>query len=243
MTFSTVDFNIDQMKRKKFDQTGRSRVSSIAVVLCLFSLMALPVIGQEKTGQEKTGSLKGKLTDEKGKPIAGAVVRLTNTRDRSVKETQTDASGSFSIDLQPDEYLVGFQAEGYQEASLQALQQVEAGKETRVKPVILPKASHSSLVRGSVFNLSGQTLAGVKVTIERIPTDEEQKDGKHIKSHTRDYLTNAHGEFAFRLPAQPARYRVTAAARGFKSDTKVVDVNGSEAVPVALTLLPRKDKG
>jgi len=234
-----VDNNVFKSSRRPFTAVAAKRILESALVVAF--LLALVTLCA--AGEQKTGTLKGKIVDEKGKAIAGCTVKLTNTRDRSVKEVETDSSGNFSIELPPDEYLVSFEHEGFQEASLQALQQVEEGKESHVKTITLPKATHSSLVRGSVFNLNGQTLAGVKVTITRIPTDEEEKAGKHVKNHTKDYITNAHGEFAFRLPAEAARYRVTAAARGFKSDAKVVDVNGSEAVPVALTLLPQKNKG
>lgn len=209
----------------------------IGAVLCAVCLAGLAA------GQGKTGIIKGKLTDEKGKGIPDAIVRFTDTRDRSVKETKTDDSGNFSMELPPDEYLVGFEADGFQEASLQALQQVEEGKETRVRTVVLPKVSHTSLVRGSVFNLNGQTLSGVRVVIQRIPNDEEAKEGKKVKARTKEYVTNQRGEFAFRLPTEPARYKVSASAPGFKTDSKVVDVSGSEAVPVALTLLPRKMGG
>jgi hypothetical protein len=223
--------------------TALKLVTNIAIrqplraVLCIICLVVLAL------GQGKTGTIKGRLTDEKGKGIPDATVRFTNTRDRSVKEAKTDESGNFSMELSPDEYLVGFEANGFQEASLQALQQVEEGKETRVRTVVLPKVSHTSLVRGSVFNLNGQTLSGVRVTIQRIPNDEETKEGKKVKARTKEYVTNQRGEFAFRLPTEPARYRVSASAAGFKSDSKVVDVSGSEAVPVALTLLPRKMGG
>jgi hypothetical protein len=250
LTFQRPHPRIDGMKSKKlggksgggsvlFGRGGIFQITKLAGAgLCLF-WMALVCTA----GQQKTGTLKGKTVDEKGKAIPGCTIRLTDTRDRSIKEVQTDASGNFSIELPPDEYLVSFQAEGFQEASLQALQQIEVGKETRIKPITLPKASKISLVRGSVFNLNGQTMGGVKVTLVRIRTEDEEKEGKKVKSHTKNYVTNAHGEFAFRLPAEPARYRVTGTARGYKSDSKVVDVSGSESVPVALTLLPQKPKG
>jgi hypothetical protein len=241
LTFLRSATTIHSMKSMlNIDCTRTSRATRLlcGLCFCLTSGFVIATAGQTS----KTGTIKGRVVNEKGKPIVGATVKATNTRDHTVKDTKTDDSGNYLLELPADEYLVGFQAEGFQEGSLQALQQVEEGKETRIKEVILPKATHTSLVRGSVFNLRGQTLAGVKVVIVRIPNDEETQSGKHIKSLSRDYLTNQRGEFAFRLPAQPARYRLTASAHGLKTDTKVVDVSGSEAVPVALTLLPIKDK-
>jgi len=190
--------------------------------------------------QQKTGTLKGKIEDEKGKPIAGVEVRIMSSRDRSISETKTDASGAYSFEVAADEYTVSFQADGYQEGTLQEMQQVEEGKETRVKTIRLPKATHTSLIRGSVFDFQGRSISGARIKLVRIATEDEAKEGKHFKGLSRDYISNSHGEFAFRLPSARARYRITAAAAGYRPDTKEVDVNESEAVPVAMTLLPLK---
>jgi len=190
--------------------------------------------------QQKTGTLKGKIEDQKGKAIAGVEVRIMSSRDRSISETKTDANGVYSFEVPPDEYTVSFQAEGYQEGSLQEMQQVEEGKETHVKTIRLPKATHTSLIRGSVFDFQGRSISGARIKLVRIPTEDEQKEGKHFKGLSRDYISNNHGEFAFRLPSARARYRITAAAPGYRPDTKDVDVNESESVPVAMTLLPLK---
>jgi hypothetical protein len=203
--------------------------------ICVISL-AIAASGS----QQKTGALKGKIEDEKGKAIAGAEVRIMSSRDRSVTETKTDASGAYSFDVPPDEYTISFQAEGYQEGTLQDMQQVEEGKETRVKTIRLPKATHTSLIRGSVFDAEGRSISGARIKLVRIPTEDEQKEGKHFKALSRDYVSNTHGEFAFRLPSARARYRITAGAPGYRADTKEVDVNEREAVPVAMTLLPLK---
>ena len=204
------------------------------------SLLLLPLAQQ-------TGTLKGKVTDEKGKPIPAAEVRIVSMRDRSVKELKTDESGVYSIELEPDEYTVSVDAEGFQGGTLQSFQQVEAGKETQVKTIALAHARHSSLIRGSVFDSSGATVAGAHVKLEPVRGTEhkdehkdEHKGGKHAKAINRDYVTNARGEFAFRLPSARAQYRVTATLAGYKSDSKVVDVNENETVPLALTLEPLK---
>src|SRR5215471_5429793 len=190
--------------------------------------------------QQRTGTLKGKIEDEKGKPIAGAEVRIMSSRDRSVSETKTDANGAYSFEVAPDEYTITFQAEGYQEGSLQEMQQVEEGSETHVKTIRLPRATHTSLIRGSVFDFQGRSISGARIKLVRIATEDEAKEGKHFKGLSRDYISNTHGEFAFRLPSVHARYRITAAAAGYRPDPKEVEVNESEAVPVAMTLLPLK---
>jgi uncharacterized GH25 family protein len=206
--------------------------TSALVVLCL--------VGAAVAGAQKTGTLKGKIEGEKGKPIAGAQVRVMSSRDRSVKEAATDNAGEYSFELEPDDYSVSFDAEGYQGGTMVQMQQVEAGKETRVKTIKLPKASRTSLIRGAVFDAGGLSIAGARVKLVRVATDEEAKERKKIESFSRDYTTNSKGEFAFRLPSKRARYQLTAMHGGYKSETKTVDVSEGEAAPVAFNLEPLK---
>jgi len=113
----------------------------------------------------QTGTLKGRIEGDKGKPIAGAEVRAMRSRERSVKETRTDGAGNYSFQLEPDDYTVSFDAEGYQGGTLVQMQQVEEGRETEVKTIRLENVKHrTSLIRGAVFNSNGASLA---VAVER----------------------------------------------------------------------------
>lgn len=204
----------------------------LLVILC--SLTALG-------SAQKTGTIKGKIESVKGKPIAGAEVRATRNRDRSVKETKTDQAGNYTLELEPDDYTVSFDADGYQGGTLVQMQQVEEGKETVVKTIRLEKTGRkTSLIRGAVFDINGGSLAGVNLKLVRVPTEEETKDHKKIDSLSLSYTANHHGEFAFRVPAERARYRVTATLTGYKPETKIVDVNEGEAIPLAFSLEPVK---
>src|SRR5262245_20130811 len=205
---------------------------SILFVLCA---LALPAFGQG------SGTLKGKIETEKGKPIEGAEVRVLRSRDRSVKEAKTDANGTFSFELLPDDYTVSFDAEGYQGGTLVQMQQVEEGKETVVKTIRLSKVSHrTSLIRGAVFDSVGASLPGVSLKLVRVATADEEKDRKKVGSLSLSYTTNSHGEFAFRVPSVRARYRVTASLNGYKLETKFVDINENESVPLSFSLEPVK---
>lgn len=203
---------------------------SIATAVFAFTCLAA-------FASQQTGTLKGKIEDPKGKPIAGAEIRVLRQRNREVKETRTDSDGAYSFELEPDDYTISFDAEGFQGGTLVNMQQVEAGKETAVKTIRLDKAKkRTSLLRGSVFNSDGQSLAGAQVKLIRIATDDEAKEHKKPDSLSKSYTTNGRGEFAFRLPSVRARYRVTASAEGHKTETKTVDVNEDESVPLAFTL-------
>lgn len=202
------------------------------IFVCLASVTFAAVQG-------KPGTLKGKIENEKGKPIAGAEVRAMRSRDRSIKETKTDQAGNYSFELDPDDYTISFDAEGYQGGNLVQMQQVEEGKETTVKTIRLEKTSHrTSLIRGAVFDSIGASLAGVHLKLVRVPTAEEEKERKHVGSSSMSYVSNSHGEFAFRVPVARARYQITAMLQGYKPQSKTVDVNGSEAIPLAFSLEP-----
>lgn len=202
------------------------------VVMC--SVMAA------SASRQKTGTLKGKIENEKGKPIADADVRAISSRTRNVKETKTDQAGSYSFELEPDDYTVSFDAEGFQGGTLRDMQQVEEGKETRVKTIQLQKARRTSLLRGAVFDSDGRSLAGVRLKLVRVLTADEVKEKKKADSISMSYITNNRGEFAFRLPSARARYQVTASLSGYKPETKTVDVNEDEAVPLSFSLEPLK---
>jgi uncharacterized GH25 family protein len=208
--------------------------------LVLISSLFLFTVAGVFAAAQSAGTLKGKIENDKGKPVADAEVRAMSTRDRSVKETRTDSAGNYSFELAPDDYVVSFDAEGFQGGTLREMQQVEAGKETRIKTLKLQRAKRSSLIRGTVFDTSGLSLAGARVKLERVPSDETGKDKKNTDSLTRNYTTNSRGEFAFRLPATRARYQLTAILSGYKPETKTVDVNPDEAVPLAFNLEPLK---
>jgi len=215
----------------------RIDMKKLLCTLLLVCLVSVTIAAQ----QTKTGTLKGKIENEKGKPIAGAEVRALRSRDRSIKETKTDQGGNYSFELDPDDYTVSFDAEGFQGGNLVQMQQVEEGKETVVKAIRLEKASHrTSLIRGAVFASNGASLGGVHLKLVRVPTEEEQQEHKHISSFSMTYTTNSHGEFAFRVPISRARYQVTASLQEYKSQSKTVDVNGSEAIPLAFSLDPVK---
>lgn len=198
------------------------------VVMC--SVMAV------SAWRQKTGTLKGKIETGKGKPIADADVRVISSRTHNVKETRTDQAGGYSFELEPDDYTVSFDAEGFQGGTLRDMQQVEEGKETKVKTIQLQKARHTSLLRGAVFDSDGRSLAGVRLKLVRVLTADEMKEKKKVDSLSLSYTTNNRGEFAFRLPSARARYQVTAALSGYKSETKTVDVSEDEAVPLSFSL-------
>jgi hypothetical protein len=219
-------------RREKHDRAKRQAMMKLSIFIFMLVCSATASVAAAQTG-----TLKGRIEGDKGKPIAGAEVRAMRSRERSVKETRTDGAGNYSFQLEPDDYTVSFDAEGYQGGTLVQMQQVEEGRETEVKTIRLEKVKHrTSLIRGAVFNSNGASLAGVSLKLIRVPTPDEEKEHKRGGSFSLSYVTNSHGEFAFRVPAGRARYKVTATLFGYTAATKVVDVNEYESVPLAFSL-------
>lgn len=93
-----------------------------------------------------------------------------------------------------------------------------------------PKAAAAySVVAGTVFRDTGFALPGAEVNLW--PADAE---GKKIKKLT--FTTNTRGEFAFRVPAVRASYNLSAAAKGYQSQKKTVEVQPEERVDATFSL-------
>jgi len=90
-----------------------------------------------------------------------------------------------------------------------------------------------ALVAGTVFQESGYALPGADVTLvpDPLPGAPSAKGAK--KMHA---LSNARGEFIFRVAAGPARFKMSAAAKGFQTQEKSVQIQSDERVDVTFQL-------
>jgi len=185
------------------------------------------------SAQAGTGRLSGRVVDAKGKGIAGARVTASGTAEATAT---TDAKGAFRLDLQPGEYHLQFEADGYANAALREAVVVTEGRETKLRRrVELPEADQGSVVRGSVFLPSGLSIAGARVVVERIAGD----DGQPPPSFRRETRSDGMGLFAVRVPKGEGRYRITASLEHHQPATTTVDVLGGEIVNApALKLVP-----
>lgn len=102
---------------------------------------------------------------------------------------------------------------------------LEAGDKRKPEPY--------ALVAGTVFRDPGFALAGAQVTIVPKPAD-----GSNIKLKLNTAVSNARGEFAFRVPPLAMHYSVHAEAKGFKGAEKLAEVHGEERVDVTFILQP-----
>ena len=82
-----------------------------------------------------------------------------------------------------------------------------------------------------MFRDSGFALPGADVVLRADP-----ESGERPAKPLQRAVSDARGEFAFRVPPAPMRYRVTASAKGFEAQDKEVFIQGEERMDVTLTL-------
>jgi Carboxypeptidase regulatory-like domain len=90
-----------------------------------------------------------------------------------------------------------------------------------------------ALVAGTVFQESGLSLRGAEILL--VPN---QQDAKAYKLKKSEAISDARGEFEFRVPAQPARYTIKVKRKGFVAQEKPVEVKADERIDVNFQLEP-----
>lgn len=205
------------------------QIRRLVLVLSLVSLCGMAVVAQERA---TTGGLRGRVRVEVGSP-AGVSVTVRQG-DREVRDAKTNAKGEFEVaGLAPGRYGLTFRKAGLQIGRMENVE-VRAGKTISIKDKLYLPVDEGAIafIRGSVFDAGGRGLAGAKVELLLV-----EPDGTLKKVDSR--VTNGLGQFGFRMTAEAARYRVTAAANG-ASAAKDVEINSAAIFRVALTLEPAK---
>src|SRR5262245_57538813 len=67
--------------------------------------------------QTYTGSIRGRVADPSGLPVAGGAVTVTETSTNAIRKTATNEVGDYVVSfLQPGDYRVNVTAAGFKEA-------------------------------------------------------------------------------------------------------------------------------
>ncbi len=203
-------------------------------IICAPLLAALLLAQAGAQSQTQTGAVKGRVKERNGKALGGVIVIATSAENKEDKrETKSDDRGDFEFDALPaGRYTLSFEKQGYKTFITRKLE-VAAGETTKLSSAVelSREGEPYAVIRGAVFRGPGFTLPNATLTIERID------GGKKFKQET---VSQEGGEFAFRLKAEKAKYRVTATARGFQPASIEIEVAGDEARNVSLTLQPLK---
>jgi hypothetical protein len=193
---------------------------SLAIVLVLSLISA----------DAQTGLVKGKVKERNGKDIEGVVVRATNLKNKEDKrETRSDGKGEFEFtNLPPGDYSLSFEKQGFKTFTTRKLEVIPGETLKLSRTIELAREGDPyAVIRGAVFHGAGYTLPNASVMIERI-------DG--VKKFKQETISREAGEFAFRLKADKAKYRISASARGFQTASIEIEIESDEVRNIALTL-------
>ncbi|MBI4467904.1 MAG: carboxypeptidase regulatory-like domain-containing protein [Acidobacteria bacterium] len=210
----------------------------IARLFGMVMLLFIPSLspGQDAVSEFGLGSVRGVVRDEKNQPVAGIKVRAISRRtDQQAGEVMTDSYGQYEFSKLPvGRYALSFFSPEHRTATVPVVE-VRRQETSAIKDVTMVRAKPFAIVAGSTFNADGFVLVGTHVRIERVPFDSEP-----IKSMKMEQHSNSTGEFAFRLPAERARFRITATAPGHEVETAYVEIDGAERRNLAVRLQLKK---
>jgi len=194
--------------------------ASVLVLLAAFLGLA-----QDKNN----GAIKGKVRVERGS--AAGVAVILRQEDREIMRTTTDKKGDFVLSrVNPGIYGVTLRKPGLAVGSIEKIE-VRAGQTRALGDHLFLKIDEGSIafIKGSVFSEGGRLVRGVRVELAKIvDANSTQKLDARI--------TDEDGAFVFRLPPEPAKYRVTLKAEGSEPVTKDVEVESAAVYRVSLTL-------
>ncbi|MCA1634661.1 MAG: carboxypeptidase-like regulatory domain-containing protein [Acidobacteria bacterium] len=205
-----------------------------AVLLAATLAVALGLLNAGASAQRRTppttGGIKGRVKVEKGS-AAGIGVSIWQG-EREVANATTEGKGAFEVrGIAPGTYALTLRKPGLRVGRMSEVE-IRAGKVTSLKDFYLPIDEGSiAFLRGSVFYPSGRSVAGARVEVALVAADGTLK---RIDSR----VTTEYGTFSFRLPPEPARYRVTVKAGGMETATSDVEIDSAAIFRVALTLTP-----
>jgi hypothetical protein len=211
-------------------------LTSLAALVAASTVYAAGAAAQKKPKKPEptTGSVVGRVRVEAGMS-AGSVLVVLRRGDVEVAQTSTNAKGEFAFrDVAPGSYGMTLRKSGLQVGRMEGVE-VRAGKTVTLKEGLYLPIDEGSIafIRGSVFNGAGRSFNGAKVELSRV-----EADGSLRKLDSR--VSNATGSFAFRLPPERARYRLTAKADGMEPATQDVEIEGAAIYRAALSLEPAR---
>jgi hypothetical protein len=90
-----------------------------------------------------------------------------------------------------------------------------------------------AVVAGTVFRDPGFALPGAEVSL--IP-DPAAKPARKVKKQKT--ISDSRGEFFFRTPAVPMRYKLVVKAKAFEGEERAVEVQGEDRLDVSFRLVP-----
>ena len=122
-------------------RTARAAVCRLALTLWLFAVVA----GSAQAQDDKADVIRGRVTDDSSRAIAGAAVSVTRGPDRLTQQTTADSAGNFRVRFEQGtgDYLVYVSATGFSAARRRVQRQGE--ERELVANFVLPRALVATL--------------------------------------------------------------------------------------------------
>lgn len=180
---------------------------------------------------KNTGAIKGKVRVEKGS--AGGVAVILHQEEREIMRTTTDKHGDFVLArISPGIYGVTLRKPGLAIGSIEDIE-VRASQTRTLGDRLFLKVDEGSIafIRGSVFNEGGRIVRGARVELAKII---DQNSTQKLDAR----ITDEEGTFVFRLPPDPAKYRLTLNSEGAEPATKDVEVESAAVYRISLIFKP-----
>jgi hypothetical protein len=191
---------------------------------------------------QDTGGIKGKVRTTRGDGISGVTITARQNGE-DVKSVTSDSGGKFLLNnLKIGIYNIVFTKNGYS-SGLKYDVEVRKGKvgDLGDRLILTVDQGTQVIIKGTVFDENGRSVAGVKVEIEKILSDGSvKKFGLVYTSSGNDVGIrggdgNSRGDFTFRFNEGATKFRVTASAKG-TSASKEVEVSSAAIYRLAITL-------
>ena len=198
--------------------------SLLSVALLVVASSFVSAAAQDKT----SGVIKGKVRVERGSPSGVAVILLEG--DREVTRVQSDKKGDFVIShVTPGVYSVRFRKPGLMVGTIDDVA-VKAGQTRTLgdRLYLSVDAGSLALINVSVFDQNGRSVPDVRVDLMKIISDSQLEK---VDTHE----TDESGQFIFRLPPAPAKYRLIIMAHDAEHVSKDVEIEQAARYSVALT--------
>jgi len=202
----------------------------IRIIQTVAAGLAVTIIFSATAAAQSAASIRGKVKEQKGKSQGDVLVKAVNAQNRDLAyETRSLENGDFNLTGLPGgDYILTFEKQGFKTFTTRRLT-VPEGETLRLRTTIeiVREGEAYSLIRGAVLYDIGYTLPNARIQIERID------GGRKFKQET---VSREGGEFAFRLRAEKATYRITASADGFETKSIELQIESDEVRNIAVNL-------
>ncbi len=139
-------------------------LTTLCLALCCFPIYA----------QQSTARLLGTVTDPTGASVSDAIVTVTNTATKLVRDTRTDSTGDYSLTQLPiGEYSMQVEAAGFRKEALVGIT-LQVAQEARVDVKLSLGSTNESVtveVKAPILNTESSTVGQVieNAAIENMP--------------------------------------------------------------------------